>query len=58
LRLLHGEPGSEIEAMYAGDSDPECIERVSGSFKAEMKNLFVVPTKIGLSDMSTYVNFV
>jgi hypothetical protein len=58
FQLLFGEPGSEVEAMFADGSDPASIEKVSNSFMASMKNLFVVPTKIGLADIPAYINLV
>ncbi|MDA9762206.1 primase C-terminal domain-containing protein [Desulfobacterales bacterium] len=58
MQMIFEEPGSEIEAMFTDNSEPEVCQRVINKFKANMKNLFIVPVKVSLSDIPAYVRLI
>jgi DnaB helicase-like protein/primase-like protein len=58
FQIFFGEPGFEVESMFSNESDPDSIEIVSHEFAANMKNLFVVPARVGLSDIPAYVRLI
>ena len=57
---IFGEPGQEVETMFsgAGETDPESFAAVCQEFEAKMRNLLVIPSRIGLSDIPSYVDLI
>jgi len=58
LQMIFEEPGKEVEDMFAGESDPEAYRKVCDQFSTTMKRLFIVPTKVSLSDIPAYVKLI
>jgi len=58
MQIIFEETGSEVEAMFSKNADPEAREIVCNQFKANMANLFIVPVKVSLADIPAYVRLI
>jgi len=58
LEILDGCTGKEVEALFS-DPDEANIQRIAeNSFINELDKLFVIPTRVSLSDISAYVQLI
>lgn len=58
FQIIFGEPGHEVEKMFSGDTEQVAVDSVSRDFMAKMKKLFVIPTRVGLSDIPNYIRLI
>jgi len=56
LEILDGATGKEVEELFS-DND-EIQKAVENQFVDDLKNLFVIPNKVSLSDVSAYVQLI
>lgn len=58
LQIIFDEPGREVETMFSGigeQADPESFKDVCDEFRNKMKNLFIIPSRVGLTNIQEYV---
>lgn len=58
LQMTAGMPGKDIEDTFRGKLANIDLNALESQFKHELKNLFVVPTKVSLADVAGYVQMI
>ena len=58
--IVTGASGSDIEATYESNEPraAEIKDEFKKSFIKELNNLFVIPTRVSISDISAYINLI
>lgn len=58
--IIHGSTGKDIEKIYtaAHDQTSHVKSALEMNFVEQLKNVFVVPTKVSIRDIATYVNII
>ena len=58
LEILDGCTGKEVEQLFSDPSEANIQRTAENSFKHELDKLFVIPTRVSLSDISGYVQLI
>ena len=58
FQILDGEIGTEIERMFLGGCSPGIFDASINQFKQDLRNVFVVPTKVSIDDVAEYVRLI
>jgi len=58
LEILDGCTGKEVEDLFSDPSEADIQRVTENSFKHELDKLFVIPTRVSLSDISAYVQLI
>jgi len=58
LEILDGCTGKEVEELFSDPSGADIQRITENSFKHELDKLFVIPTRVSLSDISAYVQLI
>lgn len=56
--IVSGFKGREIEGIYGHPDEAELRDRIERDFIEDMDRIFVIPTKVGLKDLVSYVNLI
>jgi replicative DNA helicase len=58
--LIHGSCGRDIEQVYASTKEgvSQIQESLENKFIDELKNLFIVPTKVTIPDIASYIQLI
>jgi archaellum biogenesis ATPase FlaH len=58
LEILDGCTGKEVENLFSDPNQDVIQQAAENSFKHELDKLFVMPTRVSLSDISAYVQLI
>jgi len=58
LEILDGSTGKEVENLFRDESQAEIKQAAIGQFIKDLKRLFIVPTRVSLSDIAAYVQLI
>lgn len=58
FQILDGNTGFEVERMFCGGLPPDIVDASKNQFSRDLKNLFIVPTKIGLPQIGEYIRLI
>ena len=58
LQILDGSTGKEVENLFSDESQLEIQKAAENEFIKDLKRLFIVPTKVSLSDIVAYVQLI
>jgi len=56
--ILGGMPGREVEEIYKAESASDIKKSLEDDFIKDLKNLYVVPVKVGIQDIEAYVKLI
>ena len=58
LEILDGSTGKEVENLFRDESQGDIKQAAISQFIKDLERLFVVPTRVSLSDIATYVQLI
>jgi hypothetical protein len=58
LEILDGCTGREVENLFSDPSEADIQQITENSFRHELDKLFVIPTRVSLSDITAYVQLI
>lgn len=58
FQILDGNSGLEVERMFMGGLPPDFAEASKKQFQKDLKNLFIIPTKVGLPQIAEYIRLI
>ena len=56
--MIQGCSGRDVEGFYQSKEDDTVVSRMETDFVKELKNLYVVPVKVGISDIAAYIKLI